>query len=154
LRALRLRLRSASPWTRRRRPAWRTCAYRRPRCAPWAAGGPGARRSPPRMPPAGKPMLGDMRVAAQAPSHQHASYAQVPQPDRRDGGGPALAAVLRLRHCALLLGGVPQGGLARGPQGCMPRRLPARARPACLHRRPVLSESMCPQGRGHACRPM
>jgi len=53
-------------------------------------------------------------------------HAQVPQPVRRDGGGPAAAAVLRLQHRALLLGGVPESRLARGPQGRMPA--PARAR--------------------------
>jgi len=49
--------------------------------------------------------------------------AQVPQPVRRDGGGPAAAAVLRLQHGALLLRGVPESRLARGAQ----RRLPAPA---------------------------
>jgi hypothetical protein len=52
--------------------------------------------------------------------------AQVPRPVRRDGGGPAPAAVLRLQHRALLLSGLPEGGLARGPQGRVPA--PASAR--------------------------
>jgi len=85
-------------------------------------------------PPAGTPMLADAPAAALAQSRHCASRAQVLQPVRCDGGGPAAAAVLRLRHCALLLRGVPQGSLARGPQG----RLQARARQACRHGRPVL----------------
>jgi len=89
-------------------------------------------------PPAGTPMLANAPAAALVRSRHCASRAQVLQPVRCDGGGPAAAAVLRLRHCALLLGGVPQGGLARGPQGRMQTRLQARARQACLHRRPVL----------------
>jgi len=48
LRNLRPQTRSASPRTRCRRFAWRTCACARPRCAPWAAGGRGARRFPAR----------------------------------------------------------------------------------------------------------
>ncbi len=46
--------------------------------------------------------------------------AQVPQPGRCIGGRPADAAVLRLQRRALLLGRVPEGGLARGSQGRVP----------------------------------
>ncbi len=70
--------------------------------------------------------------------HERGMPAQVPRPVRRDGSGPAAAAVLRLQHRALLLRGVPEGGLARGRQGRVPRRLQAVARQACRHRRPVL----------------
>jgi hypothetical protein len=70
---------------------------------------------------------GRMRACSTAPVnarkallHERVMYAQVPGPVRRDGGGPAAAAVLRLQHRALLLRGVPEGGLARGPQGRVP----------------------------------
>jgi len=55
-----------------------------------------------------------------------AGPAQVLQPVRRVGGGPAAAAVLRLQHRALLLRGLPESRLARGAQGRVPA--PASAR--------------------------
>ncbi len=63
--------------------------------------------------------------------------AQVRRPVRRVGGGPADAAVLRLQRRALLLTRVPQGRLARGPQGRVPAHARARltgaaARPPAL----------------------
>ena len=42
-------------------------------------------------------------VKTRALTDKRAVPAQVPQPVRRDGGGPAAAAVLRLQHRALLL---------------------------------------------------
>jgi hypothetical protein len=118
-RASRPRSRRTSPRRPSQRPAWRTCACARPRCAPWAAGARDARRSC-------RPcclacsVAGQVPAVADAPPNQRAGRAQVPEPLRRVGGGPADAAVLRLQHRALLLGRVPEGGLARRPQGRVP----------------------------------
>jgi hypothetical protein len=123
-RGLRRRSRRASRRSSCRRPAWRTCACRRPRCAPWAAGARGASRSR-----AARRLRTEHQPWPALAGHLlclkpwHAAPMQVPRPVRRDGGGPAAAAVLRLRHRALLLPGMPEGGLARGPQ----RRVPAPA---------------------------
>ncbi len=87
---------------------------------------------PPRAPAQGRPPVlanaGRARAVAEALTRWRAVPAQVLRPVRRDGGGPAAAAVLRLQHRALLLAIVPKGGLARGPQGRMPA--PASARRA------------------------
>jgi len=80
---------------------------------------------------------------------RRAARAQVRQPGRHIGGGPAAAAVLRLQHRALLLAGVPRGGLARGPQGRLPARAQARLTGAAARRPPGARA----QG-GVACRPM
>jgi len=81
-----------------------------------------ARRSPPPVPPTSARQGCRRRPDSRA----RRARAQVRQPVRRVGGGPAAAAVLRLQHRVLLLGRVPQGGLARGPQGSV--RAPASAR--------------------------
>ncbi len=87
---------------------------------------------PPRAPAQGRPPVladaGRARAVAEALTRWRAVPAQVLRPVRRDGGGPAAAAVLRLQHRALLLAIVPKGRLARGPQGRMPA--PASARRA------------------------
>jgi len=69
------------------------------------------------------PVLSDAdgaRAVPEALARWRAAPAQVPRPVRRDGGGPAAAAVLRLQHRALLLAGVPEGGLVSGPQTRVP----------------------------------
>ncbi len=75
-----------------------------------------------------------------APARERAGRAQVRRPVRRVGGGPADAAVLRLQRRALLLGRVPEDGLARRPQGRVPAPASARltgaaAQPPTLLRR-------------------
>ncbi len=84
-RALKPRSRRTSPRRLSRRPAWRPCACARPRCAPWAAGAGGARRS--RRPCfLACSIAGQVPAVADAPPFQHAGHAQVPQPVRRVGG--------------------------------------------------------------------
>ncbi len=78
-------------------------------------------------------------------------YAQVPGPVRRDGGGPAAAAVLRLQHRALLLRGVPEGGLARGPQGRVPAPASARLTGAAAWQVPCRRRHQCLCTQVHAC---
>jgi hypothetical protein len=144
--ASRPRSRQASPRRPSRSPAWRTCACARPRCAPWAAGAGGARRS--RRPCCRAcSAAGHGPAVAGAPPLERAGGAQVPEPVRRVGGGPTDAAVLRLQRRALLLGRVPEGGLARRPQG----RVPAPATSARLSARQplVLGFPAAP----FACRP-
>jgi len=92
----------------------------------------GCASHPPPAPPA------RAHTAAHTSKPRLAVHAQVRQPGRRIGGGPADAAVLRLQRRALLLGRVPEGGLARGPQGrvpapasaCLTAAVACRARPA------------------------
>ncbi len=140
-RALRPRSRRASRRRARRRPPWTTCAWPRPRCAPWAAGGRGAHLLLPAASPA--------RAHIEALTRQRGVRAQVRQPVRRVGGRPADAAVLRLQHRALLLAGVPQGGLARGAQGRVPAPASARLTGAAA-RRPPAAHAPC----AAACRLM
>ena len=87
--------------------------------------------------PCGMRVLGTSRqerVQLAALTNKRAVPAQVPQPVRRDGGGPAAAAVLRLQHGALLLRGVPESRLARRAQGRVPAPASARLTGGCRGR--------------------
>ncbi len=90
-RASRLRPRSASPRTRCRRPAWRTCACRRPRCAPRAAGSGGAPL----------PDTGVRAPAAELPSAlERCCFTSVACPRRCRDLSSATEAGLRLQQCS------------------------------------------------------
>ncbi len=145
---------------RRRALRGRGCAaHRRGGPARGQPGGPAPAHA--RAAPRGLPVHGVRRPATRSvparsllpplpPARERAGRAQVPQPVRRVGGGPSDAAVLRLQRRALLLGRVPKGGLARGPQGRVPAPASARLTAAACRARPARCCVQADAQRGYA----